>query len=55
MKIAKETANRILDVLGRDDCSVEEKKLFVLSEIAIILAGVLDVELAELGVDDDET
>ena len=56
MKVAKETAERIDRIIKADDLSVsiERKKLFVLSEIAIILAGLFDAKLAELGVEDED-
>lgn len=56
MKIAKETSERIVEIIKTDDlsASVERKKLFVLGEIAVILAGLLDAKLAELGVDDED-
>lgn len=56
MKIAKETAERIQDVLS-SDVSIEAKQTFALFEIAILLAGMLDVKFTELGVEveDDET
>lgn len=51
MKIAKETSERITRIMNTDDLqvSLERKKLFVLGEIAIILAGLLDVKMAERG------
>lgn len=54
--IAKETAERI-DRIMKDDLnvSVERKKVLILGEIAVILAGLLDAKLAELGVDYEET
>lgn len=55
MTIAKATAERIDRIIKTDDLEVclERKKLFVLGEIAVILAGLLDAKLAELGVDDE--
>lgn len=55
--IAKETAERIDRIIKTDDLSVsvERKKVFVLGEIAVLLAGLLDAKLAELGVEDGET
>lgn len=55
MKIAKETAERIDRIIKTDDLEVclERKKLFVLGEIALILAGLLDAKLAELGAEDE--
>lgn len=55
MKIAEETAERIDKIIKTDDLSVsiERKKLFVLGEIAVILAGLLDAKLAELGAEDE--
>ena len=49
MKIAKETADRIYKIINTGDLqmSLERKKLFVLGEIAIILAGLLDEKIAE--------
>ena len=49
MKIAKETADRITRIINTGDLqvSLEQKKLFVLGEIAIILAGLLDEKMAE--------
>jgi hypothetical protein len=59
VKIAKETAERIDKIMKTDDLevSIERKKLFVLGEIAVLLAGMLDVKFTELGVEveDDET
>ena len=57
MKITKETAERIDRIIKTDDLSVsvERKKVFVLSEIAIILAGLLDAKLAELGALGEDT
>jgi uncharacterized membrane protein YiaA len=52
VKIAKETAERIQDVLS-SDVSIEAKQTFALFEIAILLAGLLDAKLAELGVEDE--
>jgi hypothetical protein len=52
VKIAKETAERIQDVLS-SDTSIEAKQTFALCEIAILLAGLLDTKLAELGVEDE--
>lgn len=54
VKIAKETSERIQDVLS-SDASIEAKQVFALCEIAILLAGLLDAKLAELGVEDGET
>lgn len=56
MTIAKETAERIDKFIKTDDLVVpiERKKLFILGEIAIILAGLLDAKLAELGVEDED-
>lgn len=49
MNIVKETAEIIDRVLKTDDLSVsiERKKLLVLCEIAVILAGLLDAKLGE--------
>ena len=54
--IAKETAERIDRIIKADDLSVsvERKKVLVLGEIAILLAGLLDAKLAELGVTDED-
>lgn len=51
MNIAEETAERIDRIIKTDDLSVsvERKKALILGEIAIILAGLLDAKLAELG------
>ena len=56
MTIAKATIERIGEIMKTDDLSVclERKKLLVLGEIAVILAGLLDAKLAELGVIPDE-
>lgn len=55
MKIAQETAERIDRIIKTGDLevSIERKKLFVLGEIAIILAGLLDAKLEELGRSED--
>ena len=55
-RIAKETAERIDTIMETDDLEVclERKKLYVLGEIAVMLAGLLDAKLEELGVTDDE-
>ncbi len=55
MKIAEETAERIDKIIKTDDLEVclERKKLFVLGEIAVILAGLLDAKLSELGAEDE--
>lgn len=57
MKIAKETAERIDRIIKTSDLEacIERKQLFVLGEIAVILAGLLDAKFAELGVEDGET
>lgn len=57
VKIAKETAERIDKIMKTDDLevSIERKQLFVLGEIAVLLAGMLDVKLTELGVEDGQT
>lgn len=49
MKIAEETTKRIDRIIKTDDLevSLERKKLYVLGEIAIILAGLLDAALGE--------
>lgn len=49
MKIAEETSKRIDRIINTDDLevSLERKKLYVLGEIAIILAGLLDATLGE--------
>ena len=52
MKIAKETAERIQDVLS-SDVSIEAKQTFALFELTLLLAGLLDAKLAELGVEDE--
>lgn len=56
MTIAEEAAERIDRIMKTDDLSVslERKKVFVLSEIAVILAGLLDAKLAESGVEGGE-
>ena len=55
MKIANETTERIDGIIETDDLSVsiERKKVLILGEIAIILAGLLDAKLAELGRSED--
>ncbi len=49
MKITKETAERIDRIIKTDDLSVsvERKKVYILGEIAIILAGLLDAKFEE--------
>lgn len=49
MKIAKETAERIKNVMETSDYEIclERKKAYILGEIAIILAGLLDAKFAE--------
>lgn len=56
MMVAEETAERINRIIKTDDLSVsvERKKLLVLGEIAVILAELLDVKFAELGVEDED-
>lgn len=53
MMIAKETAKRIVEVLDTD-CPIENKELRILCEMTIILAGLLDAKLAELGAEDED-
>ena len=65
MKIAEEIAKEIDRIIRMDDLSVsiEQKKVLVLGEIAVTLAGLLEVKVAELGapsaqpqrMSDDET
>lgn len=55
MKITKETAERIDRIIkGELSISVERTQVLVLGEIAILLAGLLDAKLAELGVTDED-
>lgn len=56
MMIAKETAERIEKIIKTGDLSIsiERKQVLILGEIAIILAGLLDAKLAELGVTDED-
>lgn len=54
MKIAEETFERIDKIIKTDDLkvSLERKKLVVLGEIAVILAGLLDAKLTERSEDE---
>lgn len=51
MKTAEKIAKEIDRIIRMDDLSVsiEQKKVLVLGEIAVILAGLLEVKLTELG------
>lgn len=51
MKIAEEIAKEIDRIIRMDDLnvSIEQKKVLVLGEIAVTLAGLLEVRVAELG------
>lgn len=53
MKIAKETAERIGKILKTDNLSIsiENKKVLILGEIAILLAGMVDANLLGIGAD----
>lgn len=56
MKIAEKIAKEIDRIIRMDDLSVsiEQKKVLVLGEIAVTLAGLLEVKLVELGVEGEE-
>ena len=56
MKIAEKIAKEIDRIIRIDDLSVsiEQKKVLVLGEIAVTLAGLLEVKLVELGVEGEE-
>lgn len=56
MTIAKETTQRINEIINTSDLevSVERKKLYVLGEIAVLLAGLLDAHLLEYEVEDED-
>ena len=55
MKIANETQNRVNAIYNTSplEVSVENKKVYVLGEIAVLLAGILDTLLLKYEVDDD--
>lgn len=56
MTIARETHERVNKVYNATpaEMSAEDKKVWLLGEIAVLLAGLLDAKLAELGVTPDE-
>lgn len=56
MKIAEKIAKEIDRIIRMDDLSVsiEQKKVLVLGEIAVTLAGLLEVKLVELGMEGEE-
>lgn len=56
MTISRETQERVNKVYNASftEMSAEDKKIWLLGEIAVLLAGLLDAKLAELGVTPDE-
>lgn len=56
MTISRETHERVNKVYNvpSTEMSAENKKIWLLGEIAVLLAGLLDAKLAELGVVPDE-
>lgn len=56
MTISRETQERVNKVYNAPftEMSAEDKKVWLLGEIAVLLAGLLDAKLAELGVTPDE-
>lgn len=56
MTISRETNDRVNKVYNAtpSEMSKEDKAIWLLGEIAVILAGLLDAKLAELGVNDED-